>query len=285
LLSFDLKLEGRNQSLAPVAEGSRFPVTATTGRQDHVPWVDAIGQLQLGSLFQDANPFFSTPPHMSDDYFFDDQDFDNSAFIAGLDAFEATHNVQYLQQTTDSTPTPAPLAPRPVFRPPSRPVPAPAPSTSRHKSPTTEVITISDGDEYKFDDSFNLEDANWDEFDQGVEVQIQQPHKTTGPAPEPPNVRQFSRTSSGKLQQQTLWGVPAPPQNKHKAPPRQKGKTIKKTKTWDRTEYAKSGWRVSKKGKDKVKNQGDEELHEEEPVEFEQFPRPTNLGGVHVCLT
>ena len=219
---------------------------------------------------------------MSDDYFFSDEAFDNSAFIAGLDAFEATHNLQHRQRTTDSVPTPsAPSAPPNDFRPPPCPVPAPAPSTLHPKSPSAEVITISDGDEYKFDDSFDLENTNWDEFDQGVEVQIQKLPKTSGPASGPSNLRQLSRTLSGKLQQQTLWGVPAPPQNKHKPPPRQKGKSIKKTKTWDRTEYAKSGWR---KGKDKAKNQEGDELHEDEPVEFEQFPRPTNLGEAHGFL-
>ena len=40
-----------------------------------------------------------------------------------------------------------------------------------------------------------------------------------------------------------------------------------------------------KKGKDEGKDPDDEELHEEEPVEFEQFPRPTNLGEFHACLT
>lgn len=217
---------------------------------------------------------------MSDDYFFDDEAFNNSALIAGLDAFEVTHNLQQ-QQTTYPAPAPAPLAPRPAFRPPSRLAPAPAPNTTRPKSPLTEVINISDDDEYKFDDSFDLKDTNWDEFDQQVEVvQIQQPQETTAPVPGPSNTRQFSRTSSGKLQQQRLWGLPAPPDNRHKLPPRQKGKTIKKTKTWDRTEYAKSGWRASKK-----KNQDEAEPHEEEPVEFEQFPQPTNLGETHLRLT
>ena len=76
----------------------------------------------------------------------------------------------------------------------------------------------------------------------------------------------------------------APANNRHKLPPRQKGKSIKKTKTWDRTECAKSGWRVLKGAKDKAKDP-DDEVHEEEPVEFEQFPRPTNLGEFHACLT
>ena len=218
---------------------------------------------------------------MSDDYFFGDETFDNSALIAGLEAFEATYTLQHQQQTKDPAPPSTPAAPLPVFCPPSPPAPGPAQTTSCSKSSLAEVITISDDDEYKFGHSLDLTHANWEEFDQEVEVQIQQP-KTTGMAPGPASGRQFSRTASGNLQQQTLWGLPAPPDNRYKLPPRQKGKTIKKTKTWDRTEYAKSGWRVSKKGKDKVKDGEDEEPPEADPVEFEQFPAPTNLGEVHV---
>ena len=225
---------------------------------------------------------------MSDDYFFDDEDFDNSAFIAGLDAFEATHSLQQQQQITRSAPAPAPVASHSVPRPPSRSVPVPAPSTSRPKPPPAEVIDISDDDEYKFDDSFDLESTNWEEFDQRVEAQAQQPQHRTAPVPglSTAATRQFRRTPSGKLQQQTLWGLPAPPENRNKLPPRQKGKTMKKTKTWDRTEYAKSGWRAVKKGKNKSNDPDGEEENEgeQEEIEFEQFPQPTNLGEVHMYL-
>jgi len=224
---------------------------------------------------------------MSDDYFFGDEDFDNSAFIAGLDAFEAAHNVQQ-QQVPRATPMSAPVVSRPIFRP-SRPEPAPAPSTSRPKPPPVDVINISDDDEYKFDDSVDLESANWEEFDQRVETQSLQPQNRTAPIPGPSTTtapRQFGRTLSGKLQQQTLWGVPPPPENRNKLPPRQKGKTMKKTKTWDRTEYAKSGWRAMKKPKDKSYNSdGEEEKEvEQEEIEFEQFPQPANFGEALVYL-
>jgi len=218
---------------------------------------------------------------MSDDYFFDDDDFDNSAFIAGLDAIEASHN---LQQASKPAPVAVPTS-RSVFRPPPRPAPVPAPSTSRPKPPA-EVIDISDN-EYKFDDSFDLENANWEEFDQRIEVQPQQPQNRTGPVPGPSTTRQFTRTSSGKLQQQTLWGLPAPPENLSKLPPRQKGKTTKKTKTWDRTAYAKTGWRNPNKGKNKAYGSDGEEVEEEEEEEvvFEQFPQATDLGEVLSHLT
>ncbi|KAF9651402.1 P-loop containing nucleoside triphosphate hydrolase protein [Thelephora ganbajun] len=215
---------------------------------------------------------------MSDDYFFGDEDFENSAIIAGLDAFEAAHNLQPQQQVTESAPVSAPVASRPVFRPPPRPALVPAPSISFPKSPLAEVVNISDDDEYKFDDSLDLDDANWEEFDQRVEAQAQHPQNRTDLVLGPSTItRQFSRTSSGKLQQQTLWGLPVPPENRNKLPPRQRGKTMKKTKTWDRTEYAKTGWRVVKNGKNKSNNP-DGEGEQEEMVEFEQFPRPTNLA-------
>ena len=221
---------------------------------------------------------------MSDDYFFGDEDFGSPAFIAGLDAFEAAHNLQ--QQATTSAPAPA-LASHLVFRPPSRPAPVTGSSTSRFKSPAAEVINISDDDEYKFGDSFDLENTNWEEFDQRTEAQAQQPQNGTGPVPGPSTTRQFTRTSSGKLQQQTLWGLPAPPENRSKLPPRQKGKTMKKTKTWDRTAYAKTGWRNPNKGKNKATDSDGEEVEEEqdERVEFEQFPLPTDLGEVHLRVT
>lgn len=224
---------------------------------------------------------------MSDDYFFGEEDFDDSAFIAGLDAFEATHNLQPRQQVTKPGPSPVPVAARPVFRPPSRPAPVPVASTSRPKPPPTEVIDISD-DEFKFDDSFDLENADWEGFDQRAEAQVQQPEKRTGPIPGPSTTtaaaRQFTRTSSGKLQQQTLWGLPAPPENRSKLPPRQKGKSIKKTKTWDRTEYSKTGWMAAKKKNKPHSSDGEGEEEEEEQVDFVQFPRPDNYGEVHLRL-
>jgi hypothetical protein len=105
---------------------------------------------------------------ISDDYFFGDEDFDISFFIVGLAASESgkTHyNVRYSQQTAYSA-APLALAPRPIFRPLSHPVPTPAPSISHPKSLLAGVIAISDDDGCELDDLSDLENANWDEFDQ-----------------------------------------------------------------------------------------------------------------------
>lgn len=64
---------------------------------------------------------------------------------------------------------------------------------------------------------------------------------------------------------------------------------MKKTKTWDRTAYAKTGWRNPNKGKSKAVDSDGEEVeeeeHEEEEVVFEQFPQATDLGEVVLSLT
>jgi len=54
---------------------------------------------------------------------------------------------------------------------------------------------------------------------------------------------------------------------------------MKKTKTWDRTAYAKTGWRNPNKGENKEFNSDGEQVdqEEEEQVEFE-FPQATDLG-------
>lgn len=66
------------------------------------------------------------------------------------------------------------------------------------------------------------------------------------------NKRTFTRTRSSMRQ------MPLPGQ-------------AKRTKQWDRTAYAKSGWR---KPKDKGKERDDDDDGDEEQIEFEQFPAP-----------
>lgn len=94
--------------------------------------------------------------------------------------------------------------------------------------------------------------------------------------------------ASSSLKQTTLWGhkPPEPSMNRPKQTVkpllRQKslgapfGKPTKKTKQWDRTAFAKSGWRkpANAQGKEKVGEQVGGEQDEEEEIEFEQFPAP-----------
>ncbi|KDQ63860.1 hypothetical protein JAAARDRAFT_696340 [Jaapia argillacea MUCL 33604] len=123
----------------------------------------------------------------------------------------------------------------------------------------------------------------------------------TGPnnaAQAPPTNRTFSRTTSKGLQM-TLFGDVLPPQassSKSKSTTDNQSRTkpvptrnpfghhARKTKVWDHTEFAKTGWKkstgksVKGKGKGKGKASPDDGIddadEEEEEVEFEQFPAP-----------
>lgn len=215
-------------------------------------------------------------PPMLDDYLFADEAIEDSALIAGLDAFEAQHNLLRRQQATHSVPAPAPVpvvAPLSGFRPPLRPAPVPAPTTSRPKPSPAKVMAIPDDDEYKFGSPLDLENADWEEFDKQVKVHIQQQQKAASSVTGPSNAWQFSQTSSGEYQQQTLWGLPTQLENRYRLPSGQKEKTIKKTKTWDRAKYARSGPRLGK-----------DELDDQVPAEFERFPRHANIGELACVL-
>jgi hypothetical protein len=99
-------------------------------------------------------------------------------------------------------------------------------------------------DEFEFGDPIDWTNVDWKDFDQQAGLHGQQIHKV--PEFVPGSSNRFSRTSSGKLQKKSPWGLPMPPQNRHRSPQSQKGKTLKKTKTWNRTDNT----------KDKAKNQG-----------------------------
>ncbi|KAJ7462618.1 hypothetical protein B0H11DRAFT_2053592 [Mycena galericulata] len=94
-----------------------------------------------------------------------------------------------------------------------------------------------------------------------------------------------SRASSRATLQTTLFGEVLPPSapraprtqiQRTKSVPRNPfGQQASKTKKWDHTEFAKSGFKGPKskgKGKATCNDQGEDE--EDEPVEFEQFPAP-----------
>jgi ATP-dependent DNA helicase MPH1 len=57
------------------------------------------------------------------------------------------------------------------------------------------------------------------------------------------------------------------------------GHKIPKTKKWDHTEFAKSGWkRLKGKGKEREADDAEDDGDEDEEVEFEQFPAPSIEG-------
>jgi ATP-dependent DNA helicase MPH1 len=125
-----------------------------------------------------------------------------------------------------------------------------------------QVVEILD-DSDDFDMSMNFNDEELEKLDNFIQDSYQ---GKAVPAPGPP-----------RLKQTTLWGQPSSGASLNSVSKivssgnRGFGKPSRKTKVWDRTAFAKSGWK-----KLKAKRKGDEENGEEpeEEVEFDQFPAP-----------
>ncbi|KAH9950517.1 P-loop containing nucleoside triphosphate hydrolase protein [Amylocystis lapponica] len=200
---------------------------------------------------------------MSSDEYFDDEP--DSAFLNAVDAIEAAHNLPAKASTSYAKPP------------------------SNHHPPPRTVIELSDDDEF---DTFDIDEADLQRIDEICENELKRP-----PPPARsiagPSKGSFDRTAS-KGAQTTLFGdivQPTAPANKTnvsgKKPMERVQSTSKnpfggrarKTKQWDQTTFAKTGWKKPKSIGDKGKGKGkasfnDDASGEEEEVEFEQFPAP-----------
>lgn len=207
---------------------------------------------------------------MSSDGYFEGDDFDPS-LLNELDAIEARHF-----SPSRNTTQPAHIDP-----------PA-TPLVSTRAAPLARADTSD-----FFDDSFAIDDAEFQRLDTFIEDAYQ---GKAGPVAGPSTV---SRSAS-KVQM-TLFGDVLPQEassSKAKATPSrgltkqpsvkrsQFGQQAPKTKTWDRTAFAKSGWKKQPKGKGKDKGKGkgsfdgdEDDVEDEEEADFEQFPAPfVSLG-------
>ncbi|KZT21696.1 P-loop containing nucleoside triphosphate hydrolase protein [Neolentinus lepideus HHB14362 ss-1] len=192
----------------------------------------------------------------SDDYFSDDFD---ASLLNQVDAIEAAH----------LSPPNSPKRAHPTRSGPARPAP-----TAREDSDF----------DFSFDDYGDLE-AELQRIEQNAF------QKQASAAQEPkagPSKKPLARTASRNTVQTTLFGdilysqaSSCQPQSTHR-PPLQRvksnsrnlfGKPPRKTKQWDHTAFAKTGWRKGSKSKGKNKFPGEED-EEDELVEFEQFPSP-----------
>ncbi|EMD36709.1 hypothetical protein CERSUDRAFT_123790 [Gelatoporia subvermispora B] len=198
----------------------------------------------------------------SDDYFNDELD---STFLNQVDAIEAAHTQPHKQPASEQT---------------RAPPPAGRPATSR------EVIELSDTDNF---DSFDidLDDAELQRIDEICRTQTGQATSSSlRPIAGPSNTVQ--RRPSKNAVQTTLFGDPV---HDVAVKPRSNGATSlqrtasssriqpagrsRKTKQWDHTQFAKTGWKRGKsKGKEKGKASFEGEDEDEEGMEFEQFPAP-----------
>jgi hypothetical protein len=236
---------------------------------------------------------------MSSDEYFDDD---------GLD-FEALQQLENeaLNGSTRATHTitrPGPVTLNQTVPQAAARVPTTSSSSSRtvitnyKKSP----LRIDDSSDY-FDDSFIIDESE----NARLDVIAQSAYcRQTGGTSGTRGPSALLRTSSKDLQQMTLFGDALQPQSGSSGFPsagRKRaagsssgsrglldtggsrnvfGHQAPKTKVWDHTAYAKSGWKMSKDAKGKGKSLHHEEEEEEEPVEFEQFPAPQIQGKCHL---
>ncbi|TFK88584.1 P-loop containing nucleoside triphosphate hydrolase protein [Polyporus arcularius HHB13444] len=233
----------------------------------------------------------------SDEYFDDELD---SAFLNEVDAIEAAH--VSAPTATASRPTAAQPAPKsaskPLFKPAGLTKTAKITSSKPpivHISPP-DVIELHDSssDYYaEFFDDFPDDDAALAQLDQEVERQLDEHHHNRGhsygqPVAGPSNLNNLVRRPS-RGAQLNLFGEVAketePASNTGDSNRRTFQRTrstlrqmplpgqAKRTKQWDRTAYAKTGWRKPK-NTDKGKGRASDEEDEDEHIEFEQFPAP-----------
>ncbi|KAF8446272.1 hypothetical protein L210DRAFT_3619974 [Boletus edulis BED1] len=197
----------------------------------------------------------------SDDYFTDELD---SGILNQLDLIEAAHRPKL-------TANPPPRHPPNSFPPPKLvPISKPAPPKQIEKE-----------DSY-MDLSLDIDEAEFQRLDSFIDAAYKgQAASVAGPS-------NAGRPPSKKSVQTTLYGdIVRSPASTSKAGPASRGpmqraksdhrnpfgQQAPKTKQWDHTAFAKSGWKKPKsKGKTAEDDQG------EEAVEFEQFPAPFMSG-------
>ena len=176
----------------------------------------------------------------------------------------------------------------PVRKPLSAPKPPPPPP--RRATPP-DVVELNDSSDYEnaFDDIV-LNDADFACLDRHVQQQYDNMHSRIGQSSAQP-IASGSRSNGlvrrpSKGAQLNLFGEVVQESDAAKSQAEPSKRTFqrtrsslrqmplpgqaRRTKQWDRTAYAKTGWRKPKdKGKERAG--GDED---DEPVEFEQFPAP-----------
>ncbi|KAI1797687.1 P-loop containing nucleoside triphosphate hydrolase protein [Ganoderma leucocontextum] len=230
----------------------------------------------------------------SDEYFEDDFD---SSFLNEVDAIEAAHVAASAAPAT-RPPEPRPSGAKPPFKPAAASKPQCRPtvsvklvSPSRSVSPRRAAIPEGDdSSDYYFDDPLTLDEADCAEIDAVVERR--NAHSagaiSARSIPEPSGQSSLLGGRHSNLMQRTLFGEVVfevePPKTGSNARPFQRTRSslrqmplpgqAKRTKQWDRTAYAKTGWRKPKPNQEKGKGKGraSDNEDDEEPIEFEQFP-------------
>ena len=220
--------------------------------QRAIDWADMTSSRVCVCAHVNSTPAFyilsESLASMSSDGFFQEEDIDQS-FLKELDAIEASSHQP------------------PKLQPPKAP-----------------PLTRNDTFDY-FDETFDVDDSELMRLDNFIENAYR---GKAAPVACPSNP---GRTNSKGMVQTTLFGGVLPEaSSKTKGPPsfsrslqrttskkKAFGQQAPKTKVWDQTAFAKTGWRKGPKGNGKGKAFDDREQDDwddEEPEEFEQFPAP-----------
>ncbi|KAG2160089.1 uncharacterized protein EDB93DRAFT_1113395 [Suillus bovinus] len=183
----------------------------------------------------------------SSDYGFDDEL--DSAVLNELDIIEAAH--------------------RPQIRNPPKPLP-----------PATKPPKFLDEEDSFLDLSLEIDDAELQRIDTFIDAVYKgnaQPVAGPNKNERPPSKNTMQRTLFGDIVQPTASSSRQSPSKRsslqriRSSPRKTFGQQAPRTKQWDHTVFAKSGWKNPKTVKGKGRDDGDDDL---ENVEFEQFPAP-----------
>jgi ATP-dependent DNA helicase MPH1 len=203
---------------------------------------------------------------MSDDYFFDD-DLNDSVLFQQLDAIESQH------ASSTALPALVPLAPQ-------RPPPAPLARTN-----TALVIDITDPDGFG-NDSFSLDINDIAALNNAESSAPSSVWRVHGPG----------RNGSIGTLQTDLHGNVVPIAGPSRASPRKAqvarspttrggfGQPQRKSKHWDHTAFAKSGWRKTRPSKKRGRSGSDDERRSEAEDDSERLPAPFVPGKSLSCF-
>jgi ATP-dependent DNA helicase MPH1 len=248
--------------------------------------------------FNVSSLFSSLSTSMSSSDYFDE--FDNAEIdplvLKELEAIEAAQTQAAAAPVTTSSAT--------SRRPPQKAPPPPSPEATQ---PVREVIDVDDSYDYG---SFEIDDSDLRIIDQLCNEALNRksaaPVAVAGPSKPP-----VQRSTSGATIQTTLFGGVLPNSTPSKGNGASGSRSTmqrqssgqnnlftgrpNKTRKWDHTAFAKSGWKKPKtaKGKEKASSFDGDEVEElddeEEEVEFEQFPAPfVSIGYIqtfHIWFT
>nr|VWO96633.1 ATP-dependent RNA helicase CshA (EC [Ganoderma boninense] len=230
----------------------------------------------------------------SDEYFGDDFD---SSFLNEVNAIEAAHVAASAAATTHE---PQPSGSKPVFKPATMSKPQcqamssiQLPPRPRSFMPRREPIPEGDdsSDHYFDDDPITLNDADCATLDAIAEGRgASRTWSASGDSILGPSGPSNLPDRRSHLMQRNLYGEIVrdvePPKTASTTRPFQRTRSTlrqmplpglaKRSKQWDRTAYAKTGWRKPRPNPEKEKGKGrtSDNDDDDEPLEFEQFPAP-----------